>query len=307
MIMDPASFEKKYSNPLKREEYIEEFMIKIDAYVRQLVDVFRFALKYRIMFRGSGVEFAGLREYIPEQDDATRIDWKASLRANKLYVKQYEEERDLEVFILVDSSSSMLFGSQDKLKSEYATIVSGSIAYAAIESGDKVGFGMFSDVMRNSFEPECDMTQYYRILRHAVDPAYYGGKCNLGKALDYMLNMLKPRTILFIISDFIGLDRNWEDSLKMMGGKLDRVVGIMSRDIRDSKLPEGVGYMRLGDPFSNKMASVDIDEIREEYNYLTLRQEDNIKDSFHDVGLGFVKAHTTEPFVEPLIKYLTLA
>jgi len=304
--MEPEAIKKKFADPLERDEYIEDLMMEIDAYVRQLVDTFRFALKYRIMFRGSGIEFAGLREYIPEQDDATKIDWKASLRTNKLYVKQYEEERDLDVFILLDCSSSMLFGSQGKLKSEYATIVSGSIAYAAIESGDNVGFAMFSDKVNISFEPESDITQYYKIIRHAVDPQYYGGRCNMGKSLNYMLNMVKANTILFIISDFIGLDRNWDDALKMMGGKLDRVVGIMSRDLRDSKLPEGVGYLRLKDPFSEKMVTVDADKVREPYNYLAQNQEEKIQKDFQDVGLGFVKVYTTEPFVQPLIKYLTL-
>ncbi len=304
--MEPEAVRKKFADPLRREEYIEDLMMEIDVHVRQLVDVFRFALKYRILFRGSGVEFAGLRDYVPEQDDATRIDWKASLRANKLYIKQYEEERDLDVFILLDCSSSMLFGSQEKLKSEYATIVSGAIAYAAIETGDNVGFGMFSDKVNISFEPESDMTQYYKILRHAVDPQYYGGKCNMGKTLSYMLNMLKPRTILFIISDFIGLDENWDDALKMMGGKLDQVVGIMSRDLRDSRLPEGVGYLRLKDPFSDRTVTVDVDKVREPYNYLAKRIEDEIQQDFQDVGLGFVKVYTTEPFVQPLIKYLTL-
>jgi len=290
----------------RKEEYIEELMMQIDTHVRQLVDVFRFVLKYRILFRGSGVEFASLREYVPGQDDAIRIDWKASLRANKLYIRQYEEERDLDVYILLDSSSSMLLGTQEKLKSEYAAIVCGAIAYAAIESGDNVGFGMFNDKILFSLEPAGDMTQYYKILRHVVDPQYYGGKCNLGESLNYLINVLQSRTILFIISDFIGLDKNWSDSLKMMGGKLDRIIGIMSRDIRDSKLPENLGYMKFKDPFSDKMMTVDVDNIRDEYNYLAEKQEKNIENEFQGVGLGFVKVYTTEPFVEPLIRYLTI-
>ncbi len=304
--MDQKEKDEKLLEETRKEEYLEELMMEIDAHVRQLVDVFRFVLKYRIMFRGSGVEFAGLREYVPGQDDAIRIDWKASLRANKLYIKQYEEERDLDVYILFDSSASMLFGSQERLKSEYAAIVCGAIAYAAVESGDNVGFGMFSDNMLVSLDPMSDITQYYKILRHVVDPQYYGGRCNLGKSLDYLVNALRARTILFLISDFIALDRNWADSLKMLGGKLDRIVGIMSRDIRDSELPEGVGYMRFKDPFSDQVMNVDVDKIREEYNYMTERQEKHIESEFQDVGLGFVKVYTSDPFVEPLVKYLTL-
>ncbi len=290
----------------RKEEYIEELTNEIDVQVKKLVEVFRFILKYRLLFRGSGVEFASLREYVPMQDDATKIDWKTSLRAHKLYVKQYEEERDLDVYILLDTSSSMLFGTQERLKSEYSAIVAGAIAYAAIESGDNVGFSIFNDNLVATSDPVGDPTQYYKLLRALADPDNYGGRSNLENALTYLINCLGSRTILFIISDYIGLDDRWDNALKMMSGKLDRVVGIMVRDIRDSFLEEGVGTMKLRDPLTDSALLVNIDKVKVEFEKATRRQEKRIEFSFQEGGMGFVKVYTDEPFVEPLIKYLEL-
>jgi uncharacterized protein (DUF58 family) len=287
--------------------YADDLMREVDVNVRELVDVFRFILKYQVLFKGTGVEFAGLREYVPGQDDATKIDWKASLRSKKLYIKQFEDERDLDVYILLDVSNSMLFGTQDKLKSEYSAVVAGSLAYSAVESGDNVGFAMFGDDVRMALDPVGDISQYYKILRCLVDRQYYGGNCNLADSLSYLINIIAERTILFIISDFIGIGAGWEDALKMMAGKLDKVVGLMVRDVRDSRLPKGIGTMRLSDPFSENVLTVNTDKVSEEFENLAKTQEDKIESEFRGGGMGFVKIYTNEPFVKPLVNYLELA
>jgi len=187
---------------------VEELMEEVDTHVKRLVEVFAFLLKYQLLFRGTGIEFVGLREYIPGQDDAMRIDWKSSLRTQRLYVKQYEEERDLDIFVLLDTSGSMLFGTQEKLKSEYAAIVAGAITYAAIETGDNVGFAMFNDKIQAFLTPSQDAAQYYHILSLMVNPNYYGGRCNLAESLLFLLNNLGEKTVLFIVSDFIGVGKN---------------------------------------------------------------------------------------------------
>ena len=287
--------------------YVDELMQEVDANIKELSEVFKFLLKYNQLFRGSGVEFAGLRDYIQGEDDATRIDWKSSLRANKLYVKQYEEEKNLDIYILVDSSSSMLFGTQEKLKSEYAAIVAGSIAFAAIDSGDAVGFGMFADKVHASMPPGGDISQYYMILKSLVDPQFYGGPCDFKGALSYVLNSISEKTALFIISDFIGIGEDWKDPLKAVCGKLYGVFGIMIRDVVDSKLPEGVGNMRLSDPFypDNAML-VNLDHAKREYDHEALIREKKIESEFTNSGAGFIKVYTNQAFATPLVKYLQL-
>jgi len=288
------------------KEYVDELMREIDINVKELIDVFKFSLKYRILFKGSGLEFAGLKEYVPGQDDASKIDWKASLRSKTLYIKQFEEERDLDVYLLLDTSSSMLFGSQERLKSEYAAVLAGAIIYAAIEAGDNVGYALFNDKIVHAVPPQKGNEQYYRALQFMADPRNYGGGCNLEQALNYLLNNLRSKTILFIISDFIGIGDAWEDSLKMTSGKLDRVLGVMLRDVRDSTLPEGVGNIRLSDPFGKKGELINLDKVREEYNRLAAEQEKRVEQIFTDSRALFAKIYTTESFVKPLVRYIEL-
>ncbi|MBN2101264.1 MAG: DUF58 domain-containing protein [Candidatus Aenigmarchaeota archaeon] len=281
---------------------------EIDKEVKKLVDVFRFMMKYQILFKGSGIEFAGLREYVPGQDDATKIDWKASLRSKSLYVKQYEEERDLFVHVLMDSSSSMFFGTQNRTKYEFANIIAGAIIYASVETGDNTGFSIFNDKVVANLEPSNENTQYYKALRLMIDHKNQHGKFDMVDALTYVLNTADPRTILFIVSDFIGLKgEEWKDVLKMLGGKLDRIIGIMVRDIRDDVLPKNIGYMKLRDPFSDRILVIDSDAARIKYEKLAAEQVKMIEDEFRNTRAGFFKVYTTDTFVRQLIKYIELS
>jgi len=288
------------------DEYIRKLMREIDAEVEELVDAFRLLLTYQVLITGSGMEFSDLREYVPGYDDATKIDWKASLRSNKLYIKEYEEERDMGVFVLLDTSSSMLFGTQNRMKSEYAAVISGSLVHAALENGDDVGFALFNKDVLDSYPPTNESSRYFRILESAVDPRNYGNECNLKGALDHAINSLDKKTVVFIISDFIGLDEGWDDSLKMAAAKFDKVFGVMVRDIRDSRIEPGVGNIRLADPFSDKIITVDLDQKIEEYNKLAAEQERYIENTFRNSRCMLIKSHTTEPFIQSLVMSMEL-
>ncbi len=296
-------------SPEEMEKRIKKMMLSIDARVGRLVETFRFILKYKIVLTGNGVEFAKLREYTP-QDDASRIDWKTSVRmstsrrVDNLYIRVYEEERDLDVFVLVDASSSMYFGTTEMLKSEYAAILSGAIVHATLEVGDAAGMALFGDHIKKFVPPSRAGIQYYRCLRELADERNYGGGCNLLHALEVLEQTLRPRTMLFIISDFIGVGTDWTDKLKSLCHKFEAVIGLMVRDVRDSFLPEGVGNFRLQDPFTGEVVSVNLDKVRKEYEQEAHRQEEFVRQQFEGGGGGFVKYYTTEDFVKPLIKYL---
>ncbi len=286
---------------------VDELMDEVDSHVKRLIETFEFLLKYKILFRGTGIEFAGLKEYAPGQDDASKIDWKASLRTQRLYVKQYEEERDLDIVVALDSSASMVFGTQDKLKSEYASIVAGCLAFAGIETGDNVGFVMFNDKLVEFLEPNQDLAQYYHILSLMVNPDNWGNKCNMSKAIEIMTNNLRSKTALFIISDFIDLDEKWSDALKMAAAKFDRVIGIMIRDVRERYWPTGVGYIRFSSPYENRVKTVNVDKKREEFEKEAEKQEKMIERAFLESKAGFVKIYTNQEFVDPLVKYLEIS
>ncbi|MCD6367785.1 MAG: DUF58 domain-containing protein [Candidatus Aenigmarchaeota archaeon] len=297
---------KEADKESKRLQKIKDLMREIDAEVRRLTDAFSFLLTYRQLFRGTGLEFAQLKEYVPGQDDATRIDWKASLRTGRLFIKQYEEERNLNIIVLLDACASMKFGTQKKLKREYASVIAGAIISAGIEIGDNIGFGMYSEDIITFLPPSNDETQYYRALRMMVDDDLYGGKCNLDKALRYILNNVEENSMLFIISDFIGMGWEWESSLKMVSNKLNDVMGIMVRDLRDEFLPKGSGNFRFKDPFSDKTLIVDLGKAKKEYERLAREQSEKVKKIFRSSNAGFIKVFTHEPFVKPLVMELRI-
>ncbi|MBN2094438.1 MAG: DUF58 domain-containing protein [Candidatus Aenigmarchaeota archaeon] len=282
---------------------VYDLVDEVNKNARGFVELFTYLLKYRILFRGSGLEFAGLREYVPGEDDASRIEWKASLKGQKIYIKQYEEEKDLNIFLLVDTSSSMLFGTQEKLKSEYASILAATIAFAGIEVGDKVGLAMFNDGVVTFHEPSQGQDQYFQIIRSLTDEKNYGGKCNLADALTTMINNVPERTALFIISDFLGCG-DFDDQVNMCAAKFNRVFGFMLRDPRDEKIPPGIGYISLLDPYSNTTMTVNADKIRSRFEAEAKEQSKKVEETFVGSGSGFIKIFTNECFADPTIKYL---
>ncbi len=276
----------------------------VDINVKKIIELFRFILKYKIILRGRGVEFAGLREYTTD-DDASMIDWNSTARTGKTYVKIFEHERDLDVVILLDTSSTMIFGTQKYLKSEYSAIIAGTLAYSAIEVGDRAGILLFNDGVKKFIPPKKGTLQYYKILKAMTDKKNYGGRSNLADALEYILGSLKNRSIIFIISDFIDPIGQWEEKLKLVGYKFDKLVGIMVRDIRDETLPDGIGRMRILDPVSGKKIVVDVDKYREEFSRAVKAHNSMIEKSFVVSRGGLIKTMTNEPFIKPLVGYFS--
>ena len=282
----------------------EKLLKEIETSVMGLMETFSFILKYKRLFSATGIEFSGFKEYVPGEDDAMRIDWKASLRTGKMYVRQYEEELDLDVFIILDACSSMLFGTQNKLKNEYAAVIAGAIASAGLQIGQRVGFAMVNEKNEIVLNPTNDPSRYYTILDALCREHHYGGDCVLFDFLSKITNILFQKTIIFIISDFIGLKGDWERALKVAGSKFERVFGIMVRDIRDEKLPEKEGRIRLMNPFTGETMIVDIDKIRDEFERLAKEQVEKVFSVFRSANADIVKVFTTEPFVAPIIKCL---
>lgn len=253
---------------------------------------------YKSVFKGRGLEFEDYREYTPN-DDASTIDWKASVKSNSLLVREFVEERNLNVYFLIDASSSMVYGSIDKLKMEYAGELIAALSYAVLTAGDSVGFALFDDKIIKDVPPAGGMVQYHNLVSTLVDPINYGGKYDLSEALKYTLAFLKEDSIIMVISDFIGLKNNWERYVKMISKKYD-VIGVMVRDPRDMALPEYSSQVVLEDPFSNKHILVRPDLIRDDYKKYAARQTKLVKDVFLDAGANFIELATDKSFVGPI-------
>ncbi len=279
---------------------------------QRLFDIFRFVLMYKKR-AASGLQFYGMRKYTP-QDDASKIDWKTSVRmsaghdnVDELYLKEYEEELDLHTFILLDTSNSMLFGSQKQLKSDLAATVSATLCYAASVAKTRFGMAMFNDDVARIHMPKRGDVQFHRILDSICYAKYYKGGCDIGRAIKVSMQSLPRRSLFVVISDFIDMKPGWEKPLKQAGSMFDAMIGIMVRDTLDRRIPEGIGNARLSPPFDTDASEVDLDKIRKRYNEEAKKEEENLKKLFNNAGAGFITIDTSnDDFIKPLIEYFSL-
>ena len=270
---------------------------RLRAATTQIVNT-RFIGRYKSVFKGRGLEFAGYRPYTPN-DDASTIDWKASVKSKKLLVKEFVEERNLNIFFIMDVSSSMVYGTIDKLKMEYAGEIAAAISYSVLQAGDGIGFVMFNDKIVKAKPPETGVIQYQNFIKALVNPNNYGGKYDLNEALKYVLAFLKEDSIVIIISDFIGLKKEWEKYIKIISRKYD-LIGVMIRDPRDRTLPDYSGQAVLEDPYSGRQLLVRPEFIEEDYKKYVLKEEQTIRKVFFEADADFVELTTDKTFVEPL-------
>jgi uncharacterized protein (DUF58 family) len=255
---------------------------------------------YASAFKGQGLEFADYRYYSPS-DDANRIDWKASSRARKLLVKEFMEERNLNVVFLLDVSSKMVLGSVARLKCEYAAELVASFATTILRAGDFAGLSLFSEKVVKNVSPSNGMRHYQLISDALSDVSYYGGGSSIKMALKHAIENNEPNSLVILISDFVG-EQNFLDELRLAGKKFD-LIGIMIRDPIDMQLPEGSGQARLEDPSTGEVMLISPKSFRDVYAKETKREVSNLVKMFRVSGADFLPLYTNKAFVEDLIEF----
>src|SRR5436305_4248432 len=174
---------------------------RIEIATNRLVDQ-GVAGDYHSVFKGLGMEFAEVRPYQPG-DDVRTIDWNVTARMGTPFVKKYVEERDLTVFLAIDVSGSLSFGSRAILKREMAAEISALIAFAAVRNHDRVGAALLSDGLDLFLAPQRRRTHVLRLVREVLERPAQGGT-DLEAGLSAVLGNLKRRAVLFVVSDFLG-------------------------------------------------------------------------------------------------------
>src|SRR3989344_2418221 len=253
---------------------------------------------YRSVFKGKGLEFESFRDYHPG-DDSSLIDWETSKRVGKLLVKEFVEERNMDVFFLVDISSNMLVSSTKKLKSEYIAELVSTIALSVLSIGDNIGFALLSNSIVKEVPLSKKMSQFHILTNYLVNPEHYGGFFNLNAGLLYIMNHIKKDALIFIVSDFIS-PFGWEENLKFVCKKFD-VIGIMVRDPRDLTLPDTGGEVALADPYTKEKIIIDPRKIKKEYEMEVKKQTEYIKGQFLDTNSDFLHLITNKDFFGPLL------
>ncbi len=243
--------------------------------------------------------FSEVREY-QYGDDVRSIDWNVTARLNHPYVKIFEEERELTVMLLVDTSGSNHFGTNHQFKEELVAEVAATIAFSAIQNNDKVGVIFFSDHIEKFIPPKKGRTHILRIIRELITFQPESNGTNLTEALRYFTNVIKKRCTAFLLSDFY--DENYSDALKIAANKHD-LVAVRITDEKEQQLPN-LGLAKFYDPESGQTIWVDTaskqtrDEFANAYEQHRKRTDETLK----KYGIDQTELYTGEDFVKPLMK-----
>jgi len=261
---------------------------------------------YTGIFYGPSLDLAEVREYQPG-DEVRRIDWNVTARMNRLFVRQYREERELTAWLLVDLSASMRFGTRRQLKRDTATEFAGVAAYIVTRHGDKVGVLGFPG--REVFvPPRGGRTQALRVI-HALDQASSREgpsdprTLDLAGSLRQLGRMLRRRGLVFLISDFLG-PRGWEQPLRELVRRHD-VIAVWIQDPAERELPD-VGGLFVRDPESGEQLWVDTSDpaLRKAYRELVAEQCAWVAGALRGPRVDVLELSTAEPLIEPLVRFI---
>lgn len=267
-----------------------------------------FSGEYHSAFKGRGMAFSEVREYMPG-DDIRSIDWNVTARLNHPYVKIFEEERELTVMLLVDVSASGNFGTQQQFKRELITELCAVISFSAIQNNDKIGVIFFSDRIEKFIPPKKGKTHILRIIRELISFEPQGKGTDLGGALRYFTNVIKKRSIAFLISDFYDPlmqtkeGKQMEDALKIAARKHDLVAAKIT-DLRETELPK-MGLVRFYDAETGEDKWIDTSDagVRMSYKKSRLMHDGYLSALLLKTGIDKVELNTGKNYIQPLMSF----
>jgi uncharacterized protein (DUF58 family) len=259
-----------------------------------------FTGEYHSAFKGKGMSYKEVREYTPG-DDVRFIDWNVSARFGHPFSKVFEEERELTVMLLVDISSSSLFGTVHGRKKDIITELAAVLSFSAVNNNDKIGIIFYSDIVEKYIPPKKGRDHALYIVRDllAIEPKSKGTE--LSKALRFFRNSTKHTSIAFILSDF--LDANYDDALKVTAKKHD-VIGIKVYDQMDMDLP-GVGLLQVKDAETGQVKWIDSNnkKVRQDYHDEFFRVTAYATNIFKKSGADLLHLRTGDDYVKVLQRF----
>jgi uncharacterized protein (DUF58 family) len=275
---------------------------RIDLRTRGLV-ASQFTGEYHSVFKGQGIEFVEVREYVPG-DDVRTIDWNVSARTGHAFVKKYVEERELTVLLAVDLSASQRWGTRGRMKSEMVPEVAATLAMSAVRNNDRVGLLAFTDRVEAFVPPQKGRRHALRILRDLLVFRPVGRGTDLAAALDHARRVLRSRSIIFLVSDF-RLGRDGRAALeRALGGVARRhdVIPVVLADPADAALPE-LGVLRLMDPETGRTMDVDTDAAAERFGQAARTERGELTRLFRRMAMDEIELRTDAPISAAVLSF----
>ena len=260
-----------------------------------------FAGQYHSVFKGQGIEFQEVREYVPG-DYIRSIDWNVTARTGHPYIKKFTEERELTVMLLVDISASHVFGSSAQLKKNLAAEIAAVLAFAAIQNNDRVGLILFTDEIEGYIPPKKGLAHVLRVIREVLyfQPKRRGTR--IIPALDFLNHVMTRKTVTFLISDFM-VDENIRRSLAVTGKRHD-LVGVIIGDKREKAWP-AAGIVDWVDAETGRRYLVDTSnpEVRRTLGTAHTQRRQALVSLFRTSGLDVIEVNAGESYAREFIKF----
>ncbi|PJD95526.1 MAG: DUF58 domain-containing protein [Parachlamydia sp.] len=256
---------------------------------------------YHSAFKGKGMEFEEVREYQPG-DEVRHIDWNVTARMNHPFVKNFKEEREMTIVLLVDISSSTRFGSQSLLKKELIAEIGAVLAFSAIKNQDRVGLILFSDQIELYLAPKKGTRHVLRVVREllAFSPQHHG--TDLNAALAFFGKVQQRTAICFLLSDF--LTEGYEHQVKLIS-KAHDLISIAVRDPFEQSFPP-LGLLNLHDLEQNTTSCIDTNKAPGHFQQTAKKNFEEVQHAMKAAGGDFVEIQTGQPYVPVLRKFFKI-
>lgn len=256
--------------------------------------------EYHSVFKGRGVEFEEVREY-QAGDDIRTIDWNVTARMGQPFVKRYREERELTVMLLVDASSSSLFGTTEKMKGELAVELSALLAFSAIKNNDRVGLMLFTNTIEKYIPPKKGKNHVLRLIRELLLFEPKGGSTDINAALEFLGKVLKRKSVVFLLSDF--MTENYHEALRITNQRHD-LITISITDPREVEMPP-IGFLELQDAETGEIIVIDTYDpaVRSHFAQEAATDLSRLSTNFKRMKIDHVPVRTDQSYIDPLVRF----
>jgi uncharacterized protein (DUF58 family) len=269
--------------------------IPVEARLPMLGNV---AGKHRSPHRGSSVEFAEYRKYVPG-DDTRRLDWKAYARSDRYYIKEFEADTNLRAYFVVDNSGSMAFAEKGMAKIEYASRIAANLAYLLVNQGDAAGLSVCRDKLHIEIPPR-RRPAHLQLINHTLQDLKPEGETGLVQALHQIAEKIGQRAVVVILSDLFCDTAALEDALQHLRYRKHDVCMFHLMD------PQEIAFQfdkphRFVDMEDNTVLIVEPNLIADEYQEALREFLTNVKSACHNVHADYQLVTTDSP-LEPLLR-----
>ncbi len=274
---------------------------QIEIRTKNIVNDF-FGGDYHSNFKGRGMTFSEVREYIPG-DDVRSIDWNVTAKTGKPHIKVFEEERELSVLLLIDVSSSGVFGSKNELKIDVAVEIAAMLSFSAIKNNDKVGLALFSDKIEKYIPPKKGKKHVLRLITDIVNHDFGSNqkRTSIKNAIDFANKISKRKSVIFLISDFI--DDNFWNELKFLNFKHD-LVGLQIYDSYEKDFPN-IGLINIYDSETGKKTWIDTSsrKNRKKFSENSNKKLNSFSKKCKKIGFDLLQISTDDDYVKFLMQF----